>query len=49
VGPQIEHEDEFEHDHDQQSSRRWFERSETFKYLGQLLATLLEKLLPEMI
>jgi hypothetical protein len=27
----------------------WFERSETFEYLGQLLPTFLEKLFPEMI
>jgi hypothetical protein len=31
------------------SAGGWFERSETFKYLGQLLPTFLEKLFPEMI
>jgi hypothetical protein len=33
---------------DRSSSGGWFERSETFEYLGQLLSTFLEELFPEM-
>jgi hypothetical protein len=36
-------------DFNRSSSGGWFENSEAFEYLGQLLSTFLEKLFPEMI